>query len=464
MNRIKIICICILILCFFSGCGKNNIENRTEPETMDLSSQTELVWVAPDLEDCSSNLEMFNQKLYRDGYKYKLKIVYLSSSDYYEELKDYLNENSADIICAGMNNGIDMTSTGLQLIHEGIFEPIDDMFADNPGRELYELFNETIWECNRIDDNIYIVPNSIIGECEEKYIAFNPECVSLDVLNEFDGSFSMLYELYNEYGKSDMKIYSYVQGEMSFPDYDLLGGCFISGNDATVYAANEFDVIKDEFFTQNKMYNEGIYEILDSETTPQYKDDYFAYIMNGNPYEADSDVVYEYGVIAENLFSMGYGISSQSKYKEDAFELLSLLYTNSDYANTLIYGEHYIEDGCLYLESGGTPKYSFKPLVMGCYLALDYNADNYSEVSKIESAARKFSLYKKSGISLYEIDLSAIKKELKNTYEICSKKDMVLITASDFENEWNTFAKELEEAGVYKIKDELVNRLNEHGY
>ncbi len=449
-----------------SGTGEVVVEDDSEDD-----QRTELVWIMPSYAKLTKEQLININEILRDkGYDFKLKLVYMNViQDYKERLEEYLEDSDADIVFAGMDydNGIEEP---VSIIESGILYDFTDELNSESGRQLYGCFDEALWELTEYDGRSYIIPNTGGDDGSVNCIVFNDKYISKDEAAEFDGTIYGLQELYERYAGDESVIVSGISMndyiELSSPDYISRYGVVISENEGKAYSVAECEDIKAQFSIINELYKSGKWVEMDENTTIQnYADNYFAYITYGNYYSVMSDNVYYYSPLMYSWMGLGYGISASSSHKEEALEFLTLVMTDRDIANAILYGiegvDYNVEDGIVYGTGTGIfESSSLRADMTGVYLAADKTSEDNPEGTRYDNAQIGWNMLRVSRYHNVFLNMGDYEDILTALGLVNS--GIPLYTSGDFEAEWETYANSLKDAGVDTILDALNNELEQY--
>lgn len=309
-------------------------------------------------------IKEFNNRLDKDGYDFAVNFEIvdarkISPIDYYERCID--ENKTIDIISCETEISQDIINSFPESFeckaHEKIFwEFVDknylislnDYLKTNQGEQLYNIFPEIYWD--RITDNdgkIYGIYDTIYDPLSLEFVEDVADKYNYDY-KKFNGNFtsleSILKKMKNESDVAGLYINTLFADTMyEYFEYSCLD-CGIYINERTGKAENIFnneDFIK-YIKTISKFKKSGY--ILDLDEHP---DDLKTCLCTTARFSSTQD--YNQMIIADSYLKNrdscgGLGITSSSKYPDEAFKLLYLLYTDSEYASLLqcgIEGKNY---------------------------------------------------------------------------------------------------------------------------
>ena len=352
MGKKLLLCVVIILIinALFSSCSKSNFVNNSKNNSEENKSTNEVVMALHEYIDISpETIEEFNKVLSKKGYDFKLSIKNIDDENYAKDLQ----QTSCDIAYTGFLGEKDYP---LELIKSGFFECLDEYVAkadwckDIPNKK---------WDAIKYNGKIYTIPN----ECQNLEgisIVFNLNKVSKEQINKFDGEITQLDKIVNNKksivtGIPTLK-FSHILG------YSYCNGVVVSLDGKKAYNPFENKDIVNSLKYMNDLYKKGF--LIDEPYVENYNRkadednknhfEWSVYITSDlsridsqdvNPQVHSTKKV----IIEPNNYGATMGIPSNSKNKDNAFKLLSLLHSDSDLANLLIYGSGYEEkDGYAY--------------------------------------------------------------------------------------------------------------------
>ena len=338
---------------------------------------TVITWVMPDImreEEVAGNVERLNQKLWEDGYKLALKIKTFPMTTYRNAVVSMLESGEADIVSVGVDMANGSIGYAQDFIRAGYLEDLGAYLVSDKGNRLYNWYTDPEWKRVEVDGKKYVVPwqSNTYGS---GYVAFNKAYVTEEMIKDFTGTPQELEQLL-----SSIEIPAGVYGILgSYSQSDLAVLCGMHSEEGVFFdletgvAENPFE--NQKFYTAlkeiNTMFQSGLIKVftgfsMEDREGQAVKDGKFvAWISYGQDetYESvkDSVITVPLAFSMPSGLSTSRGINKNSSHKEEALELLTLLYTDATYGNLLAYGEegvdYYLEDGYVTL-ADGTQKYN----------------------------------------------------------------------------------------------------------
>lgn len=183
----------ILCLC---GCSR-----REQPRKSD--AVCEITWVVEE-EIPAGNVKAVNELLQKKGYDLSLTFLRvdgdLTGEDpdrYRNELGGLATEKKADIASLGWEY-VNAPGSGSDFLRKGYSYILDDWLETKEGKEVFDLYDQEIWDTCRIGGNIVAFPNEsqVVGPAT--VVGFNENYVSKEQADQWDGSWKDLFRLMQE--------------------------------------------------------------------------------------------------------------------------------------------------------------------------------------------------------------------------------------------------------------------------
>ena len=443
---------------------------------------TVITWVMPDIlreEEVAGNVERLNQKLWKDGYKLALKIKTFPMTTYRNAVVSMLESGEADIVSVGVDMASGSIGYAQDFIRAGYLEDLSAYLASDKGSRLFNWYTEPEWKRVEVDGKKYVVPWQS-GSYGSEYIAFNKSYVTEEMVKNFTGTPQELEQLLSSieipagvhrvlgsYSQSTLAVLCGMQSEEGV-FFDLETGV----------AENPFE--NQKFYDMskqiNKMYQNGWIKVFDgleavSLLRQAVTDGKFvAWIGSGRNehYESvkDSVITVPLAFSMPSGLSTSRGINKASNHKEEALELLTLLYTEATYGNLLAYGEegvdYYLEDDYVTL-ADGTQKYSNRAeLAFGISDLLHPVRNDALKTNRREFINERLasSDYREPAVLGFQADFTgfaggvpAAVSVLHDYYNIWQEKE--------FDTAWQQAAKEFKAAGGEEMIIELNKQVTE---
>lgn len=453
--------------------GRTDASEVAEKETeqYDIHEDNQLVWVTSESMDIDEQIQReLNQLLSKKGYDFSVKIV--NAGDYgvttfdgksYSEYLDTREKNGeqTDIAFAGYNE------YATRRIQSGYFMNLNEYLASEEGSVLYEYYPELMWDIAKAGDTIYTVPNGLSGEEKGFYYAFNEKYFTEEELMDFHGSLEEVEALI----QTKEIPFTPVLYNASF-DFMLSEGYSNWNNvllsEETGYAEPFLTnaSVHDYLSVLNEWHKEGLLDV----GTQNLEEGRYLVNIGCGAYDKKMEnaiiKVVDYSPVFTAL-SCTTGIVDASEKKDEALSFLTLMYTDSEVGNLLIYGiegrDYVVEDGVVELivdedgnqRAGDAFVYSLVTGICDTLLSLEKQ-----EETRHERTLRYFAECAHPSILLgYSLENSDIIEHplyYSTIYEdICTE----LIQAEDFERKYSELEKELEDLGeadyIASINEEI---------
>lgn len=336
-----------------------NIPSEAEIEAM----KKDFVYYGPDDEntitwaimmntsdDGERACERVNKKLKEDGYDFNFGYCELASPRVSSEGTRYyrylMMECDADVVYTGMYNHDDTTiwSPCYEAIKKGKLLKLDDYLE---GSKLYDYFPEKMWDAVRVDGSIYCIPNPTANAgCFT--IVFKKSAYTEDEISRFDDTIEGLRPFLSE----ENKLYCLNTSFLSMYGIDQTDVFGIYYQDDKIKNQMECDTYVEGLKKLHDYYMEGL-ALKIKESPGRCSDDWsVALLWDRNAVlELDLEEYYvkTYKGFVGSLCAQAIAIKADTKNPEEAFKMIELLMTNSDYANALLYEDNIIEkDGYAY--------------------------------------------------------------------------------------------------------------------
>lgn len=475
---IKLIGIFGVITILLSGCASGSVSEsvQTETDTELTEESIKIKWLADSFIPVpEAYLEEANRVLKDKGYNYEIEFVYYDveehygKTDYYylEDISAAIQENKPDII-----SGTGDLST-LELAEAGLLECLDGYFETGSGKRLYEFYPENYWLAGKYKGNTYYCPTTYYCCPSNLAVEFNPDWVSREEYEAFDGSMESLKAMCEE--KEDSCII------ILLPEYDIaecMGYTMFEGSyiDKETLRCVKPERLREFYEPMNELRSEGKlvtyrdYCPWEMTILEYYGEQCMAHFMSFDIYEEKPDYTYTYGrnAILQSAAS-GTGIYSGSDKKAEAMELLSLVMTDTELADALTYGRegesYYREGRGIYRMNGEETEGDIAIDTLNCYAVTSGRAKNPDfDGSRFEYMKAGWDVYSDNPLCGIGFNPEACREErtkirgIIHDYFIQNDK---LLEAEDFEVEWEKFITSLDEAGIDKISQEINKRIEE---
>lgn len=462
MKNLRYIAILLLIAFIFVGCQKDigfpdettNTDNTGTPITSvdEITFPTEKIlhWAVPDMYRISTDhIILLNQALVDQGCDFSVDFVSLPFEEYASTLQ---STNNIDIAFSGFCTE---TYSNCELIRNNYFRPLDDYLSDES--ELLNHYSVKQWKSVSVDGKIYTVPNTYATDGGVSFV-FNNEYFTKEEIENFDMNFHSIRDMLGvptqKDGFSDL-IYLIDEFMFSRLDDNLCERGFVFSEDSGSINTIFSDTSSVDFFrTLNEFYKKGYinYNLslymnnIDSCKKLLESRSFKVYVTNGELSElnniSDSVTVKTTQPVIHSRVSGSTGIAADSKYADEAFTLLTLVYTDPDILKYLVLDDPEDTDSSRYIDemiigsnhfSGGTEGMKeFYDNDVKESLFLGFNAD-----------------FSKSS------DMAA------EVYKICYD-NLDIWKSENFEDELDRVKKLLAEAGADEVASEINSQFEKY--
>ncbi len=457
------------------------------------------------------NADLLNEQLEADGYNFRLEVKYIPwgnsrsefietgenetypAEDYYASLKEVLEDGTADIVSC-VSIGSDAIS---ELVRGGYLAELSDYLDSEEGFALKNVFCEELWESVSVNSSLCLLPTELAANGTD-YYAFNKAYFTEEDLAAFDGTAQSLLQLLENPDESlqEESLHEESLQEVNMQEENMQGENLQEEKRKVIWGADLASLA----YSAGQQYTDGV--LLDLATgkvrslagSEAFLEEADAILtMRENGYFGEDGISYQPGTTVSvtqaglergvavwvgvdaaeisdevrddvilvqmpyaysNTLGYNVAVSSRSDCQEAALELLTLLYTNEDYVNLLIWGEegtdYEVTDGTATAlterAAGASAKQFWMGLCDGIWSA-SQATENTSETT--EGTQAKADLYNDTG-------------KLESTVtDFC-------VDHSKFDEEMSAFSDTAAQAAYAYLKgnldlDELTERLEKAG-
>ena len=423
-----------------------------------------------------SNINLLNEKLKADGYSCTLAIRYVPQEiNYYERLSELLRTGETDIATFSFISfsGEKLGDT-ISMIREGNVEPLGDYLSAQKGQALWNACYEEQWKASEIEYQNYLIPSQTLI-WDKGYLAFHRDYFTEEEVGQFSWDIKELGELLEgkDFSQEVVPIYSWnnIESNACLSGYLYLQGVFAELETGTIKNPFEAEQYKELLRAMNSLYQKGMIRERDRDKEED--------IVENNNFAiwrvAETDNLFEKQKEKLILLQFPYayqssigntGLSKNAKQKEAALELLTLLYTEADYANLLIYGkegtDYQVIDGFVCNMRGEPKDNYFYCYMTGIYDNVLPSVGDYYPVSRKQT---KDELYysdarKKNVLLGFHIDNSTFDEQMLSLHSVVWDTQYLWME-ENFEEAWDAAAQAFLEAGGEKVVAELERQIEE---
>ena len=352
----------LLVITALAGCSgfRQSTDHGEKNEKTVVKKENTVVWaVREDAKVPKGNIQKTNQLLAKKGYDLAIKVKKLEADSNYEKQEIYhdalekaVKEKAVDVayvdVCYETAQG-EMA----QYLQSGLFYPLNKWLHSTEGKAVYKLYDKEVWKGSSVSGKNYVFPNEIYYDVPQAVIAFRKDHVSQKLVKSWDGSWSDMLRIMDKIklGKDDMMVAGYPQtdyfeGWIKKRKYMIDDDIVYDIQNQTVHQPFELE----EFYKYpsflHECYQKGyVTHGMDNgittqdEVRHQERGEYaIAWQVDRRINPSDHFLVRN-PVCVRGILGEGTAVSAYSDKKEKALELMKILRTDDEIANTLIWGE-----------------------------------------------------------------------------------------------------------------------------
>ena len=481
-----------LLFCFvfiFTACGSpatksdssrksNEVDTQKNENKDENISENKIVWVLPEefikITKLQDNTVYLNQQLKKDGYKFSVAFKGVSGTgdDYYKDVMKEMKNNTADIASLGLDAKGEKVEPSVKLIKSGVFLNLNNYLKSAEGKKLHSAFYDKIWDTVKINGEICAIPSQT-SQDGTAFAAFNKKIFGKNIA--FDGS--SMQELDGILNKVKLpKGTNGILWQLAFRDIcEQLGYVYENGvvtdiKTGVVSCPFETSEIVEYLKLLHKLYQEKKLVALDDGENSQISNMKFAVWMGYTRDEVfervkDNTKIVQLPYLFFTRTSGSTGVNKISKKKNEAIQLLSLLYTDSKYANLLIHGKkgktYQLKNGYAYDMEGNVKSEYAETFITGIY---DYIYPWEEEEFPRNRAKEKQSLLgtpamQKSTLMGFVPDLTDFDDKMIKLYEVTSKYEEIW-QKKDFDSALADAVKACNASESKKVEKELNSQIS----
>ena len=481
-----------LLFCFvfiFTACGSpatksnsskklNEIDTQKNENKDENISENKIVWVLPEefikITKLQDNTVYLNQQLKKDGYNFSVafKGVSGTGNNYYKDVMKEMKNNTADIASLGLDAKEERVKPSVKLIKSGAFLNLNNYLKSAEGKKLHSAFYDKIWDTVKINGKICAIPVQTAQD-GTSFAAFNKKIFGKNIA--FDGS--SMQELDGILNKVKLpKGTNGILWQLAFRDIcEQLGYVYENGvvtdiKTGVVSCPFETSEIVEYLKLLHKLYQEKKLVALDDGENSQISNMKFAVWMGYTRDEVfervkDNTKIVQLPYLFFTRTSGSTGVNKISKKKNEAIQLLSLLYTDSKYANLLIHGKkgktYQLKNGYAYDMEGNVKSEYAETFITGIY---DYIYPWEEEEFPRNRAKEKQSLLgtpamQKSTLMGFVPDLTDFDDKMIKLYEVTSKYEEIW-QKKDFDSALADAVKACNASESKKVERELNSQIS----
>ena len=481
-----------LLFCFvfiFTACGSpatksdssrksNEVDTQKNENKDENISENKIVWVLPEgfinTTSLQDNTVFLNQQLKKDGYNFSVsfKGVFGKENNYYKDVMKEMKNNTADIASLGLDAKGEKVEPSVKLIKSGVFLNLNNYLKSAEGKKLHSAFYDKIWDTVKINGKICAIPVQTAQD-GTSFAAFNKKIFGKNIA--FDGS--SMQELDGILNKVKLpKGTNGILWQLAFRDIcEQLGYVYENGvvtdiKTGVVSCPFETSEIVEYLKLLHKLYQGKKLVALDDGENSQISNMKFAVWMGYTRDEVfervkDNTKIVQLPYLFFTRTSGSTGVNKISKKKNEAIQLLSLLYTDSKYANLLIHGKkgktYQLKNGYAYDMEGNVKSEYAETFITGIY---DYIYPWEEEEFPRNRAKEKQSLLgtpamQKSTLMGFVPDLTDFDDKMIGLYEVTSKYEEIW-QKKDFDSALADAVKACNASESKKVEKELNSQIS----
>ena len=385
MKKKTYLILLLFVITALAGCSgfvqhEKHVEKKAGEAKKEAAAKTEntVVWaVREDARIPKRNIQKTNQLLVKKGYDIAIKVKklevdrnYEKQEIYHDALEKAVKEKVVDV--AYVDACYD-TALGemAQYLQSGLFYTLNKWLHSTEGKAVYKLYDKEVWKGSSVSGKNYVFPNEIYYDVPQAVIAFRKDHVSQKLVKSWDGSWSDMLRIMDKIklGKDDMMVAGYPQtdyfeGWIKKRKYMIDDDIVYDIQNQTVHQPFELEEFYKYLSFLHECYQKGyVTHGMDNgittqdEVRHQERGEYaIAWQVDRRINPSDHFLVRN-PVCVRGILGEGTAVSAYSDKKEKALELMKILRTDDEIANTLIWGE---QDAKKLLDEDGYVKDSVK--------------------------------------------------------------------------------------------------------
>lgn len=352
----------LLIMTVLAGCSSlgqsSDHGNKTKKTTG--NKENTVVWaVREDARVSKRNIQKTNQLLAKKGYDLALKVKKLKTDRTYEKQEIYHDAlekavKSGEIDVAYVDVCYETAQGEMaQYLQSGLFYPLNSWLYSTEGKAVYKLYDKEVWKGSSVSGKNYVFPNEIYYDVPQAVIAFRKDHVSQKLVKSWDGSWSDMLRIMDKIklGKDDMMVAGfpqtdYFEGWIKKQKYMIDDDIVYDIQNQTVHQPFELEEFYKYLSFLHKCYQKGYvtHGMNDGKTTQdelqhQERGEYAIAWQADRRINPSDHFLVRNPVYVRGILGEGTAVSAYSDKKEKVLELMKILRTDDEIANTLIWGE-----------------------------------------------------------------------------------------------------------------------------
>ncbi len=471
--RLLLLSFCIVFcVVIYAGCAQKADSDTQQKDEITLRVLT----VGSSSEEACERISRALSEITMQRLGFSVELIQTSMIDYDEELSRlHMLNNSPDLFCYMQPEDL------LKYVEGGYVYPLDQMLENFPWLTGY-VTAET-WTCVRIGSKTYAVPaNNSINYCQG-FVARTDILEELGIdpatITDWDSLHSLLLQVKTTY--PDMTpVVSHFGQTLQTLGQDPLGdnlGVLLDNRGTTVenlYASSQYAEVCARMY---QWYQEGLIQKDaamggDAAARMLYLHNGFGYFVKMNEDNLVSNInsagislspiVLGDTIANSSSVNLGWCIASSCEYKQQAMELLELIYTDQETADLCIYGQEGID--YLRLDQDTVTSIDIQPEAAWNTVAWGWpNRDVASvwQLSDGELPVFPTTGARRSPAMGFVFDSTPVQAAVNRCKTITQKYHNALMSGYlDPDEALPRFLQELEEAGIQDVIDEKQSQLD----
>ena len=367
MKKKTYLILLLLVLTALAGCSgfvqkENHVGKKAGDATKKSATKKEntVVWaVRENAKVSKKNIQKTNELLAKKGYDLAIKVKKLKTDRTYEKQEIYHDAlekavKSGEIDVAYVDVCYETAQGEMaQYLQSGLFYPLNKWLHSTEGKAVYKLYDKEVWKGSSVSGKNYVFPNEVYYDIPETVIAFRKDHVSQKLIKSWDGSWSDMLRIMDKIklGKDDMMVAGfpqtdYFEGWIKKQKYMIDDDIVYDIQNQTVHQPFELEEFYKYLSFLHKCYQKGYvtHGMNDGKTTQdelqhQERGEYAIAWQADRRINPSDHFLVRNPVYVRGILGEGTAVSAYSDKKEKALELMKILRTDDEIANTLIWGE-----------------------------------------------------------------------------------------------------------------------------
>ena len=367
MKKKTYLILLLLVITVLAGCSgfvqkENHVGKKAGDATKKSATKKEntVVWaVRENAKVSKKNIQKTNELLVKKGYDLAIKVKKIKTDRTYEKQEIYHDAlekavKSGEIDVAYVDVCYETAQGEMaQYLQSGLFYPLNKWFHSTEGKAVYKLYDKEVWKGSSVSGKNYVFPNEIYYDVPQAVIAFRKDHVSQKLVKSWDGSWSDMLRIMDKIklGKDDMMVAGfpqtdYFEGWIKKQKYMIDDDIVYDIQNQTVHQPFELEEFYKYLSFLHKCYQKGYvtHGMNDGKTTQdelqhQERGEYAIAWQADRRINPSDHFLVRNPVYVRGILGEGTAVSAYSDKKEKALELMKILRTDDEIANTLIWGE-----------------------------------------------------------------------------------------------------------------------------